>query len=108
MAKLSDYGSANFVRCVLTAGPGNPTYAAPEFEASDPSKQGPKMDIYNYRVLLLEMCTRKFPDPTSIDNAELLKKIQSKSNLAPTIKQCLEVRPEGRPFMDEVIVHLSA
>lgn len=106
MAKLSDYGSANFVRRVLTVGPGNPTYAAPE--AGDPSKQGPKMDIYSYGVLLLEMCTRKFPDPTSADNAELLRKIQGKSDLAPTIKQCLEVYPEGRPSMDEVIVYLSA
>ena len=106
MAKLSDYGSANFVRRILTAGPGNPTYAAPE--AGDPSKQGPKMDVYSFGVLLLEMCTRKFPDPTSIDNAELLRKIQSKSNLAPTIKQCLQVCPNDRPSMDKVIVHLSA
>ena len=58
IAKLSDYSSANFVQSTLTAGPGNPTYAAPE--ANSPSKQGPKMDVYSYGVLLLEMCTRKF------------------------------------------------
>ena len=105
IAKLSDYGSANFVRRVLTAGPGNPTYSAPE--ANDPSKQGPKMDVYSYGVLLLEMCTRKFPDPTSIDNEALLRKIQSRSNLVPTIKQCLQIHPNDRPSMNAVIVQLA-
>ena len=106
IAKLSDYGSANFVRSILTAGPGNPTYAAPE--ANSPSKQGPKMDVYSYGVLLLEMCTRKFPDPKSIDNEALMKKIQSRSQLAPVIRQCLQVLPDDRPSMKEVVAQLSA
>ena len=105
IAKLSDYGSANFVRSTLTAGPGNPTYAAPE--ANSPSKQGPKMDVYSYGVLLLEMCTRKFPDPKSIDNEALLKKIQSRSQLAPVIRQCLQILPDDRPSMKDVIARLS-
>ena len=105
IAKLSDYGSANFVRSTLTAGPGNPTYAAPE--ANSPSKQGPKMDVYSYGVLLLEVCTRKFPDPKSIDNEALLKKIQSRSQLAPVIRQCLQVLPDDRPSMKDVIARLS-
>ena len=105
IAKLSDYGSANFVRKALTVGPGNPTYAAPE--ANNPAKQGPKMDVYSYGVLLLEMCTRKFPDPKSIDNEALMKKIQSRSQLAPVIRQCLQVLPDDRPSMKEVITQLS-
>ena len=45
------------------------------------------------------MCTRKFPDPKSIDNEALLKKIQSRSQLAPVIRQCLQVLPDDRPSM---------
>ena len=37
LAKLSDYGSANFTRQVRTAGPGNPSYAAPR-QPSRPSR----------------------------------------------------------------------
>ena len=84
---------------------GNPTYAAPE--ANSPSEQGPKMDVYSYGVLLLEMCTRKFPDPKSIDNEALLKKIQSRSQLASVVRQCLQVLPDDRPSMKDVIAQLS-
>ena len=45
-AKLSDYGSANFVSKVTTQGPGNPSYAAPE--SIYPRLQTPKMDVYSY------------------------------------------------------------
>ena len=64
------------------------------------------MDVYSYGVLLLEMCTRKFPDPKSIDNESLLKKIQSRSQLAPVIRQCLQVFPDDRPSMKDVIDQL--
>lgn len=106
IAKLSDYGSANFVRCTVTAGPGNPMYAAPE--ANDPSKHGPKMDVYSFGVLLLEMCTRKFPDPKSMNSDALLKKIQGRTNLAPITRRCLQVLPSDRPSMKDVIIQLSA
>ena len=59
-AKVSDYGSANFLQQVRTAGPGNLIYAAPE--ADIPFEQSPKMDVYSYGVLLLEMCSQRFPN----------------------------------------------
>ena len=59
LAKLSDYGSANFTCQVRTAGPGNPAYAAPE--ASNPRQQTPKMDVYSLGVLLIEMASGQFP-----------------------------------------------
>jgi len=43
-AKVSDYGSVNCLQHLKTAGPGNPTYAAPE--ADVPKLQSPKMDVF--------------------------------------------------------------
>eukprot|EP00731_Ephydatia_muelleri_P033872 Em0040g22a len=59
-AKVSDYGSANFLSKVITMGPGNASYVAPE--SSNPKLQSPKMDVYSYGILLLEMATGQFPD----------------------------------------------
>ena len=60
-AKVSDYGSVNLQEMLQTAYPGNPCYSAPE--AGVPSQQSPKMDIFSFGVLLLEMLSGKFPDP---------------------------------------------
>ena len=54
-AKVCDYGTVNLLQNLLTACPGRPLYAAPE--ANDPDQQGPKMDIFSFGVLLLEMLT---------------------------------------------------
>ena len=54
-AKVSDYGSANFVRFTTTIGPGNPLYSAPE--AGEPRRHSPKMDVYSFGILLVEMCS---------------------------------------------------
>ena len=62
-AKVSDYGSVNFLRQLTTIAPGNPVYAAPE--ANTPSQQSAKMDIFSFGVLLLEMASCRFPDPTA-------------------------------------------
>ena len=102
-AKVSDYGSANFLRQLGTVGPGNPSYAAPE--ASHPSRQSPKMDVYSYGVLLLEMYSRRFPG--SEDQSALLLKMQP-SPLVGLITQCLEQQPEKRPLMNVVVEQLEA
>ena len=51
-AKVSDYGSANFLSKVTTMGPGNATYAAPE--SFNPKLQSPKMDVYSYAYCCLK------------------------------------------------------
>ncbi len=98
MAKVSDYGSANVVRQLATANPGSPAYAAPEAEF--PSRQSPKMDVYSYGVLLLEICTRRFPDP---DERDTLVSTVNHPQVAPLIPQCLQQDPQGRPTMDTIV-----
>ena len=100
-AKVSDYGSANFLQQLRTVSPGNPTYAAPE--AGIPSQQSPKMDVYSYGVLLLEMCSRRFPEPGEF--YALLQRVQQPAMMA-LIRQCLE-EPMRRPTMSDIIGQLD-
>ena len=101
-AKVSDYGSANFLQQLRTAGPGNPTYAAPE--ADIPSQQSPKMDVYSYGVLLLEMCSQRFPNPEECE--ALLQRVQQPAMVA-LIRQCMEREPMRRPTMSDIIGQLE-
>ena len=101
-AKVSDYGSANFLQQLRTAGPGNPTYAAPE--ADIPSQQSPKMDVYSYGVLLLEMCSRRFPNPEECE--ALLQRVQQPAMMA-LIRQCMERELMRRPTMSDIIRQLE-
>ena len=57
LAKLSDYGSANFLCKVKTIGPGKPVYS----EAATPSKQSTKlkMDVFSFGVILVETVIQK-------------------------------------------------
>ena len=71
-AKVSDYGSVNLLENLRTVGPGNPVYAAPE--ASIPPLQSPKMDIFSFGILLVEMCTARFPEVA--DRKRLIRSIQ--------------------------------
>ena len=101
-AKVSDYGSTNFLHQLRTAGPGNPTYAAPE--ADIPSQQSPKMDVYSYGVLLLEICSRRFPNPEECE--ALLQRVQQPTMVA-LIRQCMEREPTRRPTMSDIIRQLE-
>ena len=99
-AKLSDYGSANFVRYTTTAGPGNPLYAAPE--ATDPHRHSPKMDVYSFGILLVEMCSGELPASCE----ELIRQIQW-PQMVTTIRQCIRQDPQARPNMADIIAELN-
>ena len=101
-AKVSDYGSANFLQQLRTAGPGSPVYAAPE--ADFPSQRSPKMDVYSYGVLLLEICSRRFPNPE--ERKTLLQRVQQPTMVA-LIRQCLQQEPTRRPTMSDIIGQLE-
>ena len=101
LAKLSDYGSANFLQQVTTVGPGNPAYAAPE--ASNTSLQSTKMDVYSYGVLLVEMATRRFPDKSTL--ALQIQRIQI-PRLPSLIQQCIQDEPSRRPHIIDLLRQL--
>ena len=108
LAKLSDFGSFNFMRESQTVNAGNPVYAAPE--ALDPSKgaHSPAMDVYSFGVLLHEMCSRRLPTggltPTIVRMVDW--KIPECS-LVPFICSCVEENIVKRPRMDYLITELK-
>ena len=98
LAKVSDYGSANFQRQLQTKNPGSPVYASPE--SDEPSLQSPKMDIYSFGVLLVEMCTCDFPVPER--RAELIDTIEQ-PRLVQLIRQCLNADRDRRPTAVQLV-----
>jgi len=101
-AKVSDCGSVNYLQHLKSAGPGNPTYAAPE--ANVPKLQSPKMDVFSYGVLLLEMWSQRLPDVK--ERAAYLHRVQQPA-LRTLIQYCLEHQPEMRPNMYQVLEHFE-
>ena len=107
VAKLGDYGSANFQAKLQTVGPGCPVYAAPE--ASRPEEQGPKMDVYSYGVLVLEMCTGTLPDPRDLPVIQQAVHSwrQPKRQLGGLACQCTLQSSDRRPHMRNVVTQLN-
>ena len=101
-AKLSDYGTVNLVRQLETVNPGSPVYAAPE--ANNPSLQSPKMDIYSFGALMLEMLTGQLPTPE--DRPTLLLKVHH-DQLLDLIQRCLSERRQDRPDAATIIGELN-
>ena len=99
-AKVGDYGSANFMNAVATVGPGCPTYAAPE--ASFPLQHSPKMDVYSFGVLLMEMYLQRLPD-TQADLVEQIQFVQWPHNGCHRLSRCISVIPNSRPGMGDVM-----
>ena len=103
-AKLGDFGSANFLAKLGTVGPGCVAYAAPE--AVDPRQQGPKMDVYSFGVLLLEMCVGKFMDQHTLESTKVAVVTwsdPSKKSLGEWSKRCMERDPDKRPNMADFV-----
>ena len=96
-AKLTDYGSVNVVCQLLTQNPGSPTYSAPE--ASNPRLQSPKMDIYSFGALVLEMLTGRLPAPD--DRPGLLCQVRHEQ-LLRLIRRCLSEKKEDKPSARDI------
>ena len=103
-AKLGDFGSANFLAKLRTIAPGCVAYAAPE--AVDPRQQGPKMDVYSFGVLLLEMCVGKFMDQHTLESTKVAVVTwsdPSKKSLGEWSKRCTKRDPDKRPNMADFV-----
>ena len=101
-AKLSDYGTVNLVRQLETVNPGSPVYAAPE--ANNPRLQSPKMDIYSFGALMLEMLTGQLPTPE--DRPTLLLRVHH-DQLLDLIQRCLSETRQDRPDAATIIRELN-
>ena len=101
-AKLTDYGSVNLLRQLRTENPGSPLYAAPE--ASNPRLQSPKMDVYSFGALLLEMLTGQLP--VQDDRPGMFRKIHHEL-LLRLIRRCFSDNPEDRPRASDIISELN-
>ena len=100
-AKVSDYGSANFMNLVsTTTGPGNPFYAAPE--ASFPHQHSPKMDTYSFGVLLVEMSLRELPESRLERREDQIQRIQWPA-MVSLIRSCTSKRSADRPSMSDTM-----
>ena len=102
-AKLTDYGSVNVVCQLRTENPGSPAYAAPE--SSNHHLQSPKMDIYSFGALILEMLTGRLPAPDQ--RSGLLCQVHHEQ-LLRLIRRCLSENPEYRPSASGIISELSS
>ena len=103
LAKVSDYGTANFQSQLQTENPGSPVYTAPE--SNNPALQSPKMDIFSFGVLLVEMCTCDFPAPER--RAELMESIHHEG-LLNLIRRCLREDRDRRPTAAQLVDRLQA
>ena len=99
-AKVSDYGSANFMNAVATAAPGAPVYAAPE--ARYPDQHSPKMDTFSYGVLLVEMCVQELPESSRAQREAQILQVQWAA-MVSLVRRCTSERPADRPSMGDIM-----
>ena len=100
--KVSDYGSVNLLTHLETVGPGSPVYAAAE--ANVPTLQSPKMDIFSFGVLLVEMLTHQFPE---VDRRQHLIASIDHVGYRHLIEECLSEERGNRPSAQQLLARLN-
>ena len=103
-AKVSDYGTVNFMKDITTPGPGVPVYAAPE--AGNPNQHSPKMDIFSYGLLLVEMCVRKYPVSSLAERKAQIQQIPW-PEMVSLVTSCTKESPADRPSMSAIMNYIK-
>ena len=109
LAKLSDFGSANFLwhTSDQSRAPGNPTYAAPE--VLSPHSHSEKMDVYSLGVLVFEMCSGQAPSLKARNDMLLSAAAvwpEPQRHYVALIVSCTRENKDDRPTMSEVLAKL--
>ena len=99
-AKVSDYGTINFMDDTATPFPGSPAYAAPETRY--PGQHSPKMDTFSFGVLLIEMCVRELPESSSAWRETRILQIQWAA-MVSMVRRCISERPADRPSVRDIM-----
>ncbi|XP_068751521.1 dual specificity protein kinase shkC-like [Montipora capricornis] len=106
-AKLSDYGTANFVHRSNINCAGAPVYSAPEFVQTE-NKISCKADVYSYGVLLCEMSIRQEADQQQLEmQIDSIEKHDPHPKIRLLVRRCVNPDPGNRPSMDEIIEELT-
>ena len=103
LAKLGDLGTANLQRQIATIGPGAIAYGAPETVI--PEQHSPKMDVYSFGILILEILTKSHP----FQKANILKgQVQQQyPQYDQLVTSCTKQESSDRPTMYDVLVQLD-
>ena len=106
VAKLADFGSANFLHHVspTSVGPGAFVYAAPE--SNNPMEHSPAMDVYSFGVLLMEMSLHQLPSSTTIEREQQARNIKTPI-FKVLVQKCLQHEKDKRPHILDVIQELK-
>ena len=110
-AKLSDFGSANFLRRARTLGVGAIVYTAPEmFPREGPNAPMPrpttKCDVFSYGIVLVEVITKTMP--TTENRHELFREVERKWRLMyELVAQCSDRIPDARPTTADILNRLN-
>jgi serine/threonine protein kinase len=110
-AKLSDFGSANFLKRAKTLGVGAIVYTAPEmFPRASPSAPMPrpttKCDVFSYGIVVVEVVTKTMP--TTENRHQLFGEVERKWRfMYDLVSRCTEVSPHARPTMADILNTLN-